>query len=332
VAGHNPAVLHTSPDGLRRWRGRPLVPKLRAQLASRCVLSVRLEGEDFEGRLFFLDKGGMTADDLNLGAIIARQVSADLNQFYAQQRSQRTAVSEERVRFARELHDGVLQFLTGLALQLKVTQRLLGTDPAAADARIADMRDLVAAEQADLRTFVRQMQPLPLSPTDVSGSLVDHLNELARRAERQWDLQVELTVGPLARQLLEPLARGVYRIMQEAFANAARHGQATVVRANLCVSGDRLQITVADDGRGFPLRGRHDLAVLARMDQGPVSLRERVASLGGDLIVDSSDAGARLEIALPLPASARAGPHSGTWCGGPASGTRAMPTASEHAD
>ncbi|HEX2219053.1 MAG TPA: sensor histidine kinase, partial [Gemmatimonadales bacterium] len=234
------------------------------------------------------------------GGIVARQVIADLNQSYLQQRLQQAAVAEERARFARDLHDGVLQSLTGLALQLKTLERLIATDPKAARARLADLQALLAAEQADLRFFVRQMKPIPLSRTEVNAGLLAHLRELAARTERQWGLRVELTAGPLTRQLSEPLAHGVYRILQEALTNAARHGGATVARVELAERDDRLHLTVADDGRGFPFRGRYDLAALGLMHQGPASLKERVASLGGDLTIDSSESGARLEVSLPL--------------------------------
>lgn len=300
AAARNPAVLCASPGGAERWWGAPLAPGLQSRLGCRSVLSLRLDGDGFQGRLFILDKPGMSADDLVLGEVVARQIVADLDQLYVQQRLHQAAISEERVRFARELHDGVLQSLTGLALQLKAVQHLMLTDQETARARIAQIENLVAAEQRDLRFFVQQLKPLPLSRTEVNAGLVSHLGELAARIERQWDLHVQLRVDLPTRQLSELLAHAVYRIVQEALANAARHGRARTARLDVAMRDDELHIAVADDGRGFPHSGRYDLATLNRMQIGPASIRERVAALGGGLLLESGAAGARLEITLPL--------------------------------
>lgn len=296
-----PVVLHTTGSGaLARWRGTPLPDALARRLGARSVLALRLRGEAFSGRLFALDQPRLSIDDLVLGGIVARQMAADLEQFYTQQRLQQAAVAGERVRLAREIHDGVLQTLTGLGLQLQTAQRLLETDPDAARARLAELQDLVATEQSDLRFFVRQMKPVPLRDPEINAGLIQHLETLARRIERQWGLRVELSTGALARQLTEVMAHAVYRIAQEALVNAARHAEAQLARVRLELLGDRLRIVIVDDGQGFPFRGRYDLGALAAANLGPASIRQRVAALDGDLVLVSGEGGARLEIELPL--------------------------------
>ena len=64
--------------------------------------------------------------------------------------------------------------------------------------------------------------------------------------------------------------------------------------------GDQVRVIVADDGRGFRFHGHYDHATLAEMKLGPVTLKERIVSLGGSLSIDSSESGARLEIVLPV--------------------------------
>jgi signal transduction histidine kinase len=300
VKSSRPSTLIATPRGLQRWHGTPLSSQFGNDLDIASVLSVRLRGENLDGRLFFLGKRALSIDDLVLAQIVARHITADLEQHYLQQRLREGAIADERVRFARELHDGVLQSLTGLALQLSAVQRVLETDPQAGGARLREIQDLLAAEQRDLRFFVQQIRPLPLSATDLNASLVSFLQDLCARIERQWGVRVELTVHLPAEPLSETLAHAVYRIIQEALANAARHGQATLAQVGLKVDGDQLRILLADNGRGFPFQGRFDLAALALLHQGPASLKQRVASLDGELIVESSAAGARLEIALPL--------------------------------
>jgi len=84
--------------------------------------------------------------------------------------------------------------------------------------------------------------------------------------------------------------------------NAARHSGASVVRVGLWVEPKEVRIEVTDDGHGFPFAGEYDLPALAAAGLGPVSLRERIASLGGSLRLRSSQEGSDLEMTVPLAA------------------------------
>lgn len=276
-------------------------PAERRRFGARSLISVRLQGRDVRGRLFVLDKPDLTLDDLAAVEIIARQIAADLDLYVSRKRLRLAALTEERVRFARDLHDGLLQSLTGLGLQLKVLERTLEQNPAEAKARLAVVQDLLGREQQDLRFFVRQMKPLALSRDQVNAGLASHLEELVQRSERQWDLEIDLEIAPLPRQLNEALAHATYRITQEALVNAARHGAARHVRVRIG-DGERLRLRVQDDGRGFPFEGRFDLAALAAAQQGPLSIMQRVVALGGDLTLETGPSGTLLTVDLPLPA------------------------------
>lgn len=76
--------------------------------------------------------------------------------------------------------------------------------------------------------------------------------------------------------------------------------EATLARVELAMEEGHVRMSVGDDGRGFPFRGRCDLPALTRMRQGPVTLRERVGALGGSLVLESTENGAQLEITIPL--------------------------------
>ena len=310
------AVLGRTGAVLQRLNGDLLPPAARARFGARSVISVRLQGRQASGRLFVLDKPDLALDDLAAGEIIARQIAADLDLHVSRKQLRLAALTEERVRFARELHDGLLQSLTGLGLQLKALERTIERDPAEARSRLAVIQDLLGREQRDLRFFVRQMKPLPLNRDDVNAGLARHLEELAERAGRQWELEVGLEIAPLPRQLGEALAHATYRIVQEALVNAARHGAARHVRVGL-TDGGRLGITVADDGHGFPFHGRFDLAALATEQRGPFSIMQRVVALGGELILETGSSGTVLTVDLPLPADVQmAGAAAGTRSGG----------------
>jgi signal transduction histidine kinase len=214
-----------------------------------------------------------------------------------------TAAAEERNRLSRDLHDGVLQSFTGIALRLAAVRRRLAGAPAAAGEDLAELQRLIALEQRDLRFFIAELKPPAPGGVGEGVSLGDRLGVLAERIEREWGLRVDLRLDGMA-AVPEPLGRQIYHLIREALVNAVRHGEASEVLVAVGGAADeRVAITVADNGRGFPFEGRFDRDALARLDLGPKSLRERVASLEGSLVIDSSPAGARLEMVLPLSAA-----------------------------
>ncbi|MES1240777.1 MAG: histidine kinase [Acidobacteriota bacterium] len=211
--------------------------------------------------------------------------------------------AEERIRLARDLHDGVLQSLAGIGLRLGAVRSLLDKDPKAAREALEPVQRLLTAEQRDLRFYIQELKPRPRREGEVS--LAFQVTELVHRIELEWGLRAELRTGGLEEPIPESLAREVYNVIREALVNAARHGEASAVRLEIRKEKekeedeDRLCITVADNGRGFPFQGRLSHAELAERSLGPRNLFERVSSLQGTLDLESGTGGARLEIALP---------------------------------
>jgi signal transduction histidine kinase len=82
--------------------------------------------------------------------------------------------------------------------------------------------------------------------------------------------------------------------------NCARHALATHAEAAIGIAGDCVNITISDNGRGFPFQGRYDLTELATLHLGPKSLMERISALQGRLIINSSTNGSALEMSIPF--------------------------------
>jgi signal transduction histidine kinase len=296
-----PLVIHSSPTGFKRWQGMPLHPELQRRFSIKSVLSLALQSESVSGRLFALDGEQMASDDLVLGRIVSHETSCNLDQFYLHKRLRHTAAVEERIRLARDLHDGLLQSLTGAALQLDAAHQLMEREPQTARERLLDIQKLISAEQQSLRSHIQQLKPPYSSLPEWDGNLAQRLKELAERIERQWGLQAGIDVSLDQSPLPWTMAQGVYFIIHEAMINAARHAKASSIQAEISSTDHQLRIVVTDNGHGFPFAGRHDHAALTETNLGPVILRERVSSLGGRMAIESGKTGARLEIALPIP-------------------------------
>jgi signal transduction histidine kinase len=296
-------VLHTTGRGLARWHGAPIAPELAARLAASSVLSLRLKGDDWSGRLFFLDKRRLTSDDLTLGQIVAQQAVARLDHYYLLRRLQHAAVLGERGRLARDLHDGLLQTLTGTALQLETLRRLLDGASRSALERLEEVQRLIIAQQRCLRAFIRELRPAGLLPSGSAAGFGAGLRELCERVARQWGLVVTVDVAGEPPDVPGPLAGDITYIVHEALANAARHGQARAARVHVRFEGSEATIAVSDDGQGFPFQGRYALSTLVERGCGPSSLKERVADRAGDLCVDSTSTGSRVEVRLPVAAA-----------------------------
>jgi signal transduction histidine kinase len=271
------------------------------------VIAVCLHSASLRGRLFVLDKPHPTSDDLVLATVVARQVENVLEHDSCARRLRDAALAHERARIARDVHDGALQWLASAAIRLETIRRQLEDDRAAALDALHDLQVTIMLQQRELRSYVRELQ------TGGCGkdlALADLLAELVLRIEKEWQLAVKLDVKlspPRFDELISPeLAREIHQIVREALVNAARHTLASLAQVSVGLDGDRVRITVADNGHGFPFRGRLEDAELTERNLGPVILRQRIAALGGRLVIDTSDDGARLEVSLPRHGTVRA--------------------------
>ena len=271
---------------------------LRRRFAIGQAASWPVRGSIIQGRFFALDRGDFERDHLVLGEIVAQRIASELDQFYLTRRLRTSVVVEERMRLACDLYDGMLQSLTGTALQLQALAGQLDDDPEAAREELREVQGLIASDQRDLRFFIEELKPAPGSPTGTPG-LAEHLDELAGRLKRLWGLRVEISIDGLDAPLSEAFSRQLYRLLRESLFNVARHAGASIVRVEVARVDQSLRITVTDDGHGFPFQGRYDHDELSRRKLGPGSLKERISTLGGSLAIDTAPGRTCLEVLLP---------------------------------
>ena len=189
----------------------------------------------------------------------------------------RTAVADERARIARELHDLVAHSVGVIVIQSQAAQRVLLTDPVAAEQALASIevtgRQGLQEMRRLLGVLVASEPDAPLAP---SPSL-RHLDALIERV-RLAGLPVELSVDGEARPLPPGVDLSAYRIVQEALTNALQHSGAAAVRVHLSYGGDSVEVEVSDDGTA-----KEPAGTSAGGGHGLVGMRERVTLYGGTL-------------------------------------------------
>jgi len=200
----------------------------------------------------------------------------------------------ERRHLARELHDEIGQLLTGLRLTLDVPEPpspALGLRLGQAQALVQELLERIRALSLDLR-------PSILDDLGVLPALLDNIE----RYMSQTKIRVHLEHSGLDRRFAAETETGVYRIVQEALTNVARHGQVDEVTVRLWATDDVLGVQVEDHGAGFD----PDAVLGTGRSGGLAGLRERAALLNGHLTVETHPGrGVRLTAEVPLNGSLR---------------------------
>ncbi|MGD9572569.1 MAG: GAF domain-containing protein [Thermoleophilia bacterium] len=244
---------------------------------------VALRGEVY-GNLYLTDKRGgpFTDEDERVAMTLAAQAAVAVDNV---RRWRREAAAEgvrraveaqeaERARVARDLHDEAGQVLTALAVHLRTLEDEVPPGPARE--RVADLRASVAEATATVRELAVRLRPSSLH----DQGLADAVEEQAARV-RAAGMPVETDLRGLDATLPAEVQTVLFRVVQEALTNAARHSAASAVSVVASAREGRLRVVVEDDGRGFDPGAPTGQLGLA-------GIRERVAMIGGDLRIESA--------------------------------------------
>ena len=200
----------------------------------------------------------------------------------------------ERQRIAADFHDGPLQSFISFQMRLEIIRKLLARDQASATEELLQLQDLCKAQVNELRSFVRSMRPV-----DVEGSL----NATLRRVVEQFQKDSGIPTTFVSAEFLEPaepeVSLELLQIVREALYNVQKHSKATRVAVSIAKSDNALEIAIEDNGGGFPFSGKYTLDELELLRLGPMSIKRRVRTLGGEMTLDSKPGqGAGLKIRL----------------------------------
>jgi two-component system sensor kinase FixL len=201
--------------------------------------------------------------------------------------------NREQQRIGSDLHDGLGQELTGIALMLRGVAAQLNKEKSDARLDVEDIIGLVNNAIENTRTLARGLSPVSAE----SGGLMAALRALAARASDRYGVHVEFKDAvsrPL--QLNDTYATHLYRIAQEALTNVVRHSFASEVCICLETVGEELQLRIDDNGRGFAQKAQDSALGL-----GLKMMRYRARMLGGDLVLETSaNGGASVRCTCPL--------------------------------
>ena len=207
------------------------------------------------------------------------------------ERSRELSVVEERTRLARELHDSVSQTLFSISLVAEAAATLVDRDTAKAKTQLEGLQEMARAATQEMRSLIFELRPADLDAEGLVATLRKHIDVL----RRVYPMRIEFKENVAARP--PPVVeREVYRIAPEALNNAIKHSQADRIDVELSSRDAMISLLVADDGKGFEPKA----AELRATKLGITSMEERAESINGVLRIESSEAGTRVELEVPV--------------------------------
>jgi signal transduction histidine kinase len=263
-------------------------------------------GTEWSGRVFVFDPQmmGQPEEELRFLQEFAQQVGPAIYNVYLMRRLRERAGALERARFARELHDGAIQSLIAVEMQLDVLRRQSGAQAPVVNAELGRIQKLLREEVLKLRELMQAMKSFAVNADRLLGFISDTVERFRRETGIAAEFVSELERVDLAQKVCRELAR----IVQESLVNVRKHSGAHHVLVRLAQRAGNLQLTVEDDGKGFSFSGRLSDAELETTGKGPAVIRERVRLLAGELAIESTPGhGARLEVRIPPPRKANHG-------------------------
>ncbi len=209
-----------------------------------------------------------------------------------------TSQEAERARVARELHDGVTQWLVSVkyVFETALDRARLSQADASVTATLSAGLDRLREVLGEVRRISHDLRPALLDDLGLARAL----EHLAREWSERSGVAVEVACAPEG-VVPEAVATALFRVAQEALGNVERHAEARQVRLTLARDDGALHLTLADDGRGF------DADRTLRSTRGGLGLthmRERIESLGGRFDIESGPDGTRLSAHFPATAMA----------------------------
>jgi signal transduction histidine kinase len=231
--------------------------------------------------LYYREARPFSEEEVDLASTVSEHIALALETARLREQEGQLAVTKERSRLARDLHDAVTQTLFSSSLLAEVLPRLWERNPEEAQRRLAELRQLNRGALAEMRSLLLELRPAALLEADMS-ELFQHLAD-AFTGRARIPVQLEMKVDPaLGKALPADVKVSLYRITQEALNNIAKHAQAENVRVVVDCEAGQIKLIVQDDGRGFEMRE------LSGDHFGLGNMRERADNIRAELEITSN--------------------------------------------
>lgn len=303
LLGYAPeALLEQPPFCLTHPDDVPRVRRAQRQLiAQRAPVTVVCRLRRADGSYLWCEMTGAPILDERGEVRQIQTATRDISERVAHQAQLARSREEERLRLARELHDGPVQELISLNYQLARLEKAVAAEGEARElpAALQQLRQGVVEVVRQLRGAISELRPAELDEAGFEAALERYLAKLERQHQGALP-EVRLELEGSWDDLSEPVKTSLFRVLQEGLANALKHARASTVTVRLARGDFQVLLSVVDDGRGFVVP--EDFRELTERDHfGLAGVAERVRSLGGALELRSSpEQGSDLSVILPL--------------------------------
>jgi signal transduction histidine kinase len=257
-----------------------------------------LFGTEWRGRIFVFEPSwqGDTQEELRSLLDLLHQVGPAVYNVYLLHRLRRRAGAAERARFARELHDGAVQSLIAVEMQVDVLKRQAENAPDIVNGELERIQGLLREEVLKLRELMQQMKSIDVD----ARKFLSVVTDAVERFERETGISARFVTDIEKLEMPDKVCRELLRIVQEGLVNVRKHSKARHALVRLASNPSEWSLTMEDDGKGFSFSGRFTQEELNRMGKGPMIIKERVGLIAGALTVESNPgSGTRLEIKVP---------------------------------
>lgn len=267
---------------------------ISAQTASRMDLSeglaIPIHAGGADGMMLLEEIRGLSTDHIDLGEQLSADIAAHMQAHALLKATEDRAEARSRLTLARDLHDGVVQFLAGASFRLEAMLRAQ-TNGREVSSDLDELKQLMLQEQRDLRTFITALRSGPLVGLD---DLIRDLKALAVRLSRQWNVTCDFSARSGDLRIPTRLHLDVQQLIREAVANAVRHAEAKSINILLAAGDSALHLEILNDGHVSRAKG-------GRL-QTPMSLKERVEDSGGTFELSRGMDVTKLSISIPISA------------------------------
>lgn len=286
-------------DEVQRISGSDLPQRLAARHPFEAAACVSFTfGREWWGRVFLFDPQltGDRVDGLRFLQELIRQVGPAVYNVFLLRRLRLRAGAVERARVARELHDGAVQSLIAMEMQVDVLRRKSDGLSPQISSELTRIQGLLREEVLKLRELMQEMKSIEVD----AHRLPTFISDTVERFQRETGISARFTFDREPVGMEQRVCREIARIVQEALVNVRKHSRAQHVLVRLHANNSHWQLTIEDDGRGFGFSGRFSQTELDDAHQGPVVIKERVRLISGQLTIESNPGlGSRLEIVVP---------------------------------